>query len=235
MQRILLAFGIFFVACGFASTSLAGEKEEAVMAACSATASTGVGYAGCVAAGWAGQAVDTCLQTPDKCWGGDGKKLLCAVGIGGGCHPTQPAELIRVFPFNGGCEAIYNTGIYFSPDCQNLKGGGNTINAWNVPQAHWSSVRAMVVFKNCIITAFNSTIWKSCDGINLGGGGNSVLLYNGAAVEIMDLVNYNGQLTLHTKFHNNPWYCDPSGDHPAGGPGVDHCDHFQVLPPNTLS
>jgi hypothetical protein len=231
MRCALLACVVFLGVWGCAADTRAGEKEEAVMAGCSATASTGVGYAGCVAAGWAGQAINTCLTQPQKCWRGDGKKLLCSIGIGGGCKSAvDPAELIRVFPFNGGCEAIYNTGIYFSPDCQNLRGGGNTINAWAAPQAHWSFVRGMVVFKGCIITAFNSGIYKSCDGLNLGGGGNTVKLYDDRRtyVESMDVVNYKGQLVLRTKFHNNPYYCDPSGNYPGGGPGVDHCDHGTV-------
>jgi hypothetical protein len=69
MRCALLACVVFFGVWGFADDARAGEKEEAVMAGCSATASTGVGYAGCVAAGWAGQAVNTCLTQPQKCWG----------------------------------------------------------------------------------------------------------------------------------------------------------------------
>jgi hypothetical protein len=136
-------------------------------------------------------------------------------------------------PFRGGCEVIYNTGIYWSPDCKNLRGGGQTINAWNAPQTHWSFVRGMVIFDDCIITAFNSGIYKSCNGINLGGGGETMKLYDGAPVVSMDVVRYNGRLVLRTEFATpeTPWYCDPSGNHPAGGPGVDHCDHGTITAP----
>jgi hypothetical protein len=93
----------------------------------------------------------------------------------------------------------------------------------------------MAVFQGCIITAFNSGIYKSCDGINLGGGGNTKKVFDDSRtyVESMDVVNYNGKLVLRTKFHNNPYYCDPSGNYPAGGPGVDHCDHGTITPAYT--
>lgn len=234
MRKIAVACLSIFGVTLFLSNSFAGEKEEAVMAGCAVTAATVVGYAGCVAAGWAGQAADTCVNEPSKCYGGDGKKLLCSVGIGGCPKPAEPAQLIRVVPFRGGCEAIYNTGIYWSADCQNLRGGGRTINAWDVPEAHWSFVRAMVIFRDCIVTAFNSGIYKSCNGLNLGGGGETVKVYEGAPVEAMDVVAYQGRLVLRTKFANNPYYCDPSGDHPGGGLGVDHCDHGSVNSPPAI-
>jgi hypothetical protein len=204
----------------------AGEAEEKVMASCLVTNSaTPAAYAACVAAGVTKNEVQKCITTPQQCYGPNNelRKLFCAVGIGSGCAGPQQAQLIRVFPFHGGCEVIYNTGIYFSPDCQNLRGGGNTINAWQAPQAHWSFVRAMTVFHDCIYTAFNSAIYRSCDGVNLGGGGNTVKLYEGAPVESMQVTTVNGNEVLRTKFRNNPYYCDPSGDHPGGGPGVWHC------------
>jgi hypothetical protein len=48
----------------FASNSLAGEKEEAVMAGCAATASTAIGCAGCVGAGLTGNEINTCVNEP---------------------------------------------------------------------------------------------------------------------------------------------------------------------------
>jgi hypothetical protein len=234
MRNTLLACIAFVAASFFISDSFAGEKEDAVIAGCaSATGPTAVGYLGCVAAGLTGNEITTCATNPSQCYGPNNelRKAFCALGVGGCPKPPEPAQLIRMFPYHGGCEVIYNTGIYFSPDCQNLRGGGNTVNAWAAPQAHWEFVRAMVLFQDCIITAFNSAIYRSCNGINLGGGGETKKLYEGAAVESMDVVRYNGKLVLRTKFHNNPYYCDPSGYWPAGGEGVDHCDHGTITPP----
>jgi hypothetical protein len=228
---------LFLIAVAFLLTpcaSFAGEQEEAVAARCAvSTGPTAVPYVACVAAGLTGNEIQKCITTPSQCYGQNNeiRKFFCAIGIGGCPEPPERAQLIRVMPFHGGCEAIYNTGIYWSPDCQNLRGGGKTINAWDVDQAHWSFVRGMVIFDNCIITAFNSGICKSCNGINLGGGGRTEKLYDGAPVESMDVVRYNGRLVLRTKFRDNPWYCDPSGDYPAGGPGVDHCDQGIITTP----
>jgi hypothetical protein len=99
----------------------AGEAEEKVMASCLVTNSaTPAAYAACVAAGVTKNEVQKCITTPQQCYGPNNelRKLFCAVGIGNGCAGPQQAQLIRVFPFHGGCEVIYNTGIYFSPDCQ---------------------------------------------------------------------------------------------------------------------
>jgi hypothetical protein len=101
------------------------------------------------------------------------------------------------------------------------RGGGNTVNVWNVPDPQWSFVRGQVIFCDCVITAFNDSIYKSCDGLNLGGGGNTVRVYQGAHVLSMAVVEYKGRPVLRTQCENNPAYCDPTGDYPGGGPGVE--------------
>ena len=126
-------------------------------------------------------------------------------------------------PYRGGCIAVYQSGMYFSPDCQNLRGGGKTENVWNVVEPHWKFVRGQVIFRDCVITAFNSGIYRSCDGRFLGGGGNTQKVYEGAAVESMTVTMLNGVPVLKTKFVNNPYYCDAVGDHPGGGGVTVHC------------
>ena len=41
-------------------------------------------------------------------------------------------DLKILFPYRGGCIAVFKSGTYFSPDCRNLRGGGGgkTVRAW---------------------------------------------------------------------------------------------------------
>jgi hypothetical protein len=225
MPNSVTACVVLLLAALFSFDAFAGEKEEAVVGKCTVASSTAVGFVGCVAAGWTGNEIETCLKTPNKCYGPNNelRKFFCAVGIGGCPQPPTPTELVRVLPFRGGCISIFQSGMYWSPDCQNLRGGGRTVNAWAVNQPHYAFVRGMVIFHDCVITAFNSGIYKSCNGINLGGGGETKKVYEGAPVESMTVTTYQGRLVLRTKFKNNPFYCDPTGDHPGGGGETTHC------------
>lgn len=212
----------------FAPLSLAGEKEEAVLSGCAMTASTAVGYAGCVGAGLTANEIITCLNEPNRCYGPNNelRKLFCSVGIGGCPQPPTPTQLVRVLPFRGGCIAIYQSGMYWSPDCQNLRGeGGKTQNAWQVQDPSYKYVQAMVIYHDCVITAFSGGgIYKSCNGLNLGGGGQIVRLYQGQRVSSMAIIPYKGGFAVKTVFADGTPYCDPSGDHPDGSaPGVTHC------------
>lgn len=103
MRPWLIAIILFFAGSVFVTASLAGEKEEAVMATCAATTGpTAVGYVGCVAAGLTGNEVAKCISTPSQCYGKNNevRKFFCAVGIGGCSQPDQPAQLLRVMPFH---------------------------------------------------------------------------------------------------------------------------------------
>jgi hypothetical protein len=69
--------------------------------------------------------------------------------------------------------AFSGKGIYFSPDGQNLGGGGNTIRVDSASQP----VVAMIAYQAGVITAFSSGggVCFSPDGQNLGGAGRTML------------------------------------------------------------
>lgn len=73
-----------------------------------------------------------------------------------------------------------------------------------------------MVFKDCVITAFNGGgIYKSCDGLNIGGNGNTIRTYQGRKVYKMTVQGDK----LRTVFETiGNCYLDPSGEHPAGDP-----------------
>jgi hypothetical protein len=208
MGIILLSFSILIPVSG----ASAGDKEDAVIASCAPYAANYYAYGACVAKGLAWNEANTCISTPSNCFGENNeiRKAFCAVGVG--C-PSAPYinELKWVLQYNSGCIAVFKSGTYFSPDCQNLRGRGQTANVWGGKAQY---IRAMVIFRGCVITAFHSAIHRSCDGYNLGGtGGNSTKTYDGAPVVSMRVVNSE----LHTVFSNNPCYRDTTGRYPAGG------------------
>jgi hypothetical protein len=156
-----------------------------------------------------------------RCYFGPPGPRLLSVGTSnctpsGGSSPHQ--EFVRTQRFSKGCIDIWWHQIYFSPDCQNPAGGGNTVVAY---PGDWTNVVALVIVNDCVVTAFTGGgIYKSCDGLNLGGGGNTVKLYEGVRVSEMIACREGG---LRVMFKSGDCYTDPSGDHPAGGPGTHHC------------
>ncbi len=163
----------------------------------------------------------------------------CPGPAGGPPNATPPTPLVRILHFHGGCISIFENGMYWNPTCQYPRGGPGTINAWNVPEPYYEYVQAMVIFNDCVFTAFSGGgIYKSCNGINLGGGGDTVRVYQAAPpnaidhlkVRAMTVVPYQGRDVLRTLFYDGSVYCDPTGDNPGGGPGVDHCDHPNSTP-----
>jgi hypothetical protein len=213
---------MLYAALGCASNSSAGEKEQAVAASCAASSADGYTYAACVAAGLTANEIKTCETTPTKCFGENNefRKYLCAVGLG--CPKKDYVnDLKRIMPYRNGCIAIFRSGVYWSPDCENLRGGGNTVNAWKVDEPHSDLILGMVILDDCVITAFSGGgIYRSCNGQNLGGGGQTEKLYEGRPVSTMSVAPGG----LRTVFNDGSCYLDPSGKHPGGGPGVSHCN-----------
>jgi hypothetical protein len=216
------------------SDAFAGEKEDVVLSDCSPTAVAGAyaGYAFCVGAGLTGKEINTCINNPSQCFGPSNelRKMFCAAGLFGGCpKPPTPAQLIRVLPYRGGCLAIFDNGMYLSPDCQHLRGEAPpTQNAWKADQPYYKYVQGTVIFDDCVITAFSGGgIYKSCDGLNLGGvpiGTNTVKLYQGQKIRLMKVINYRGKPVVAYVFEDGYQYCDPTGDHPGGDdPRVTRC------------
>lgn len=211
---------IYFLSAIAMNSAQAGSREEAVIAECTAAGATGAGYAYCVAAGLTQNEVQTCMTTPSECFGPNNtlRQLFCGIGVG--C-PSKPYvnNLQRVFPYQDGCIAVFRSGTYFSPDCENLSGGGKTENVW---PGHGQDLIDLIVLNDCIITAFSGGgIYRSCDGRNLGGGGKTTRVYQGRPVQSMRLDTDSHSLI--TIFNDNSCYRDPSGIRPGGGLGVERC------------
>lgn len=216
-----LLSGLLLAAAIVAPVAHAGSEEERVIASCAPKAGNGYAYAACVAAGLSANEMQTCINTPQRCFGpgNEFRKYLCAVGIG--CAQEEYVnELERLIPYNGGCIAVFKSGIYFSPDCTNLRGQGRTENVWKVDEPHASYVRDLVVFDDCVYTAFSGGgIYRSCDGRNLGGGGNTTKVYEGQVVRSMTATP-NGLVTV---FQDGSCYLSPDGLEPGGGKRAGHC------------
>jgi hypothetical protein len=134
------------------------------------------------------------------------------------CFSSSPTDLIRTVAFRGGCVTSFTHGIYFSPDCKNLRGSGNTVNIYNNDYSH---IRGMVTYKNCIITAFDDgTIHKSCgEKLNLAA---DQLVYSGGILLYAFYVRSNEVCASFVEDHG--CYCDPDGESFVGGrPGDHHC------------
>jgi hypothetical protein len=84
---------------------------------------------------------------------------------------TYPKVVAIMGHQNGVITAFSGGGIHFSPDGQNLGGGGSTTRVYDGRQ----TVVAMMPYAGGVITAFSGgRIYFSPDGQNLGGGGNTI-------------------------------------------------------------
>ena len=202
------------------NSAMAGDKEDAIASSCLTSPGGALAYFRYVGGRLFGQEIETCISQPSECYGPNNefKRSFCAIGVGGCKQPERWDQLIQVVPFKGGCIAIYWGGMYRITDTENLKGGGNTVNAWDTADPRYKYVQAMVIHKGCMITSFSGGgIYKSCNGLNLGGGGKFVRLYQGVNVGLMFSCE---EKTLRTMFVTGDCYMDPTGDNPASGP---HC------------
>jgi hypothetical protein len=84
------------------------------------------------------------------------------------CYPPNCARARGVL-------AAFSTGeIYFSPDGQNLHGGGNSVLVYGGTQM----ATALAPYQGGVLAAFSGgAVYFSPDGLNLGGGGNTIRVY----------------------------------------------------------
>lgn len=218
MRQSLTAFAVFAAFAVFTSDLFAGKKEEEVCAKCAVTAPEGGrAYAICVAAGLAGSEFDTCFRKPSDCFGPNNtiRTSIRAVvrSLFGGDDGPYINELKYVVPYRQGCIAVWRSGVYWSPDGKNLGGAGDTKNAWKVKNDHSDQIRGLVVFKDCVYTAFSGGgIYKSPDGLNLGGGGETKKVYQGAEARAMVVFKDY----LYTAFSTGGIYRTSDGLNPGG-------------------
>jgi hypothetical protein len=120
--------------------------------------------------------------------------------------------LRQMVSFSGGVFAAFELGtIYFSPDGQNLGGGGNTTAVYDGSQ----KVRAITPYQNGVLTAFTGEgVYLSLDGKNLGGGGNTTRVYSGSQ-QVVAMIPY--QTAVLTAFSGGGIYLSPDGKNVGGG------------------
>jgi hypothetical protein len=158
---------------------------------------------------------DAYNQCSRKCPGG----MVMGGNCGGGAA-APVTDLIRVVGFRGGCVAVFQHAIHFSPDCKDLRVGdaGKTVKIYDNDYSH---IRGMAYYKNCIITAFDDgTIHRSCgDKLNLASDDK---VYDG---RILVYALYTRANEVCASFvENHGCYCDPDGENFVGGrPGDHHC------------
>ncbi|MFN2445802.1 MAG: WD40 repeat domain-containing protein [Vicinamibacterales bacterium] len=125
---------------------------------------------------------------------------------------TYPGTVVAMIRYgNGVITAFSNKAVYFSPDGQNLGGGGNTIRVYDGRQ----TVVRMIPYGNDVITAFSGKgIYFSPDGRDVGGGGSTVRVYTGTQSVIAMMPYRNGVITA---FSGNRIYFSPDGQNAGGG------------------
>jgi Peptidase family M23 len=120
--------------------------------------------------------------------------------------------LRQMVPASDGVIAAFELGtIYFSPDGQNLGGGGNTTAVYDGSQ----KVCAITSYQNAVLTAFSGGgIYLSPDGQNLGGGGNTIRVYSGRQ-QVVAMIPY--QNAVLTAFSGGGIYLSPDGQNLGRG------------------
>jgi hypothetical protein len=111
-----------------------------------------------------------------------------------------------------GVDTLLNGGgVYFSPDGNNIGGGGSTSPAYTGTQ----HIVEMTAAANGVETLFSGGgVYFSPDGKNLGGGGNTLLTYFGTQKVLSVQPFKNGVLTL---FGGSGLYLSPDGSYLGGG------------------
>lgn len=133
------------------------------------------------------------------------------------CRSSGPPKPAFMIPYKRGFVLIYGDGNshdgYYSPDGQNLRGGGNTIQNYDGRQY----VLAMVPYRNRVWTAFSGGgIYRSSPHAQQLSPADGLLYNAGAKVRSMRVVNRK----LETCFVRARCYCSRDGLHPGGGPGT---------------
>jgi hypothetical protein len=136
-------------------------------------------------------------------------------------------------PFRGGMLTSFNDddSVYFSPDGQNLCGGGNTVSyGGNVRARHNPTdpvvrIHTVIPYDQGVFSLIDKSpgtrVRYSPDGRNLVGGGNTIVVYDGQADVTAMLVHRGGVLTafmgLVGKWKGFGVYFSPDGLNLDGG------------------
>jgi uncharacterized delta-60 repeat protein len=142
---------------------------------------------------------------------------LATLKFNSGRHPEAVRHIV---PYARGLITAFRSGVvYYSPDGQNLGGGGRTIRVYGGRTIRgvyggWE-IAAMIPYWNNIITAFSyGAVFSSPNGQNLGGGGNTTLVYTGTQ-RVDAMIPY--QTGVLTAFSDGSIYYSPDGQNLGGG------------------
>jgi hypothetical protein len=93
-----------------------------------------------------------------------------------------PQKVLAQAPYQNGLVTAYGDGsIWYSPDGQNLYGGGNSVQVYS-----GMLVRSLIAWKGGLITAFaNGSVYYAPTPSAVAGAGNGQSIYNGAVVNGM--------------------------------------------------
>jgi len=217
-----------FVAVAFGllgGSAIAGEREQEIMTTCAAASGGNPkAMAVCGAAALTKQEIDNFFHGEAFGPNNEFVKILRNLFPG---KKEFVNSLVTVVPYNGGVIYGFKSGVYFSPDGENARGGGNTVRIYPPigATAQTAAVIAMVPWKNGVITAFdNAGVYYSPDGQNVGGGGSTVSVYEGSqtARAMAIYTHSSGRQGVKTLF-GSTWYCSPDGQNVGGGGSTTHC------------
>lgn len=206
-----------------ATTVLAGDREERIFRECAkGTGGNPKLTAICASGGLAKQEIDNFFN--GEAFGPNNEFVKLWKSL----FPEKKFvnDLITTMPFKGGMIYGYRSGVYWSPDGNNPRGGGKTARIYPpTTNTQTAAVIAMVPYENGVTTAFqNSGVYHSPDGQNIGGGGNTYKVYTGSAeVRAMTLYSHASGTGIRTQFSNGVWYCSPDGRNVGGGGNTSRC------------
>ena len=113
----------------------------------------------------------------------------------------------------GGVDVRYDNGlIYFSPDGQNLGGGGITVLAYD---GSAGPVNLVPAGSGVDVLFQSGSVYYSPNGQNLGGGGSTVSAYSGSQRVLQMVPAGNG--AVDTLFSGGGVYYSPNGQNLGGG------------------
>lgn len=205
---IILSFVIATV-----NIATAGDRERQILVECAASASSDpLSYLSCVGGKLAWQEVMNIFN--GDAFGPNNEFVKLFKRIFSDDEPYFN-DLRAVAPYRGGVLYGYRSGVYWSPDGNNPRGGGRTIRVY----PGGAGVIKIIPFKGGVLTWFeNNGVYYSPNGRNLGGGGATANVYPGTArILNVQLLYIRGDYHIATTFSNGYTYYSPDGRNLGGG------------------